>query len=240
MAFCNGPQDHGSTTERHMFVPSKTDKLLALVFRFMKGISAIVVVGCMLALIGGVAGFLLSLPKQVRIPRFADLRESFSAKERPKKPVSFEELQVSQEDTRTRIEGEYGKAIDQIVREYDFSLNERQRLIEDVTLMDADYRQSYLSGLVAFLSEAHNYINKRGDEARTSTLEALYAYRRAFREAILTSKASQATSAATRIACLSVIGGCIVALMLFIFLPLLIMVEQNTRLLLRSSAESDL
>lgn len=225
-----------------------SDRVLRGAFRFARAISVLVIIACTLALLGSLAlagyGLMPVMPvitsEAIDTPSLAEFvedcapvtisRENREAREEPR---ATEEGERIREDTCAR----YREDIQFAMSRLQLASSAESILCRTVNGFPEEYRTQFSEGLRE-LAERYESQKPRGDKCEG--VDAVNWYVQSFKERIEAEKAekelAEIAAAAKRVERrslvalgLSVAGGAVLVLLAFLFLPLLIQIERNTR-----------
>ena len=202
----------------------KVDLFLEKVFFWSKYLSAGIVGLCCLVLVGLSLSLLSTWFTSFNVPRFSVIEESFKeeALSRP-----YDDYRLL--DERRKVEKEYGDEIQKIVKKFNFSPASYDVFIEDLTLrVPENLHRTYLDGLKDFLKEAKKFKEKHADAP--SLPQAANFYRDMFFDELAKVRAEKDAGREKRLFLLAGIGVTIMVLLAFLLVPLLVKIEENTRM----------
>lgn len=202
------------------------DKFLLVVFSASKVLSAIVVALCLLVALFTGLGLLFGGGQSLDIPDFKVVQSSLEENTSPRNSNAEDYIAL---DKKREIEKKFGDDINDIIKEYKLPAEVYGFCVSNLLKMDEDYRGKFIDGLDEFLGEAQKYIKKQGDKSRIELLDSVSIYVRMFDRAINEVQESEIAAESEKIYSWGILGGSIIILLAFIFVPLLIQIEQNTR-----------
>lgn len=199
------------------------DKFLNKIFSLGRIIAAFVVLICLVVIVGGGLYFLVSGSEGVSKPDFDDYIET---KEDSSESGSGGYSELSE---RRAVEKKYGDDIQEVLELGNISEDGFDIYINKLVDMDEAYRSTFVKGLKRFLKDGAKYIEKNEKEAKFNTFKLANAYDGIFEGEIMKAEISKLESKAKRMGSLIAIGSALVAMILFLVIPLLIQIELNTR-----------
>jgi len=202
------------------------DRFLLKVFAVSKVLSAVIVGLCFLVAVFTSLSLFFGGGKSLDAPDFAIVQSSL---EETKSQQSSNTEDYTGLEKKRGIEKKFGDDINDIIKEYKLPTQAYKILTSDLLQMDEGFRSKFIGGLDDFLGDAQKYIKKQGDKAKIDITESTNTYRNMFTSAIGEVQASEIEAASGKMYPLGILGGSIIMLLAFIFIPLLIQIEQNTR-----------
>ena len=228
-----------------------SDRILRGAFRFARGISVLVILGCSLALLGSLAlvgyNFVPSVPlgfsSGVEAPELAAFVEECRPIEIETEPQSGRNQsgeprrQVQQRNDEC---APYREDFEFAVRKLALSAEAEEILCQTVLRFSEEYREPFTTGLRVLATQ---YEKDKPEGNSCSPADAVNWYIREFQSRVAADRAAKAEAELAAIAesarrqqqvvlGLSIAGGAVLVLLAFLFLPLLIQIERNTRQLL--------
>ena len=202
------------------------DRFLLKIFAVSKVLSTVIVGLCFLVAVFAVLSLLFGGGKSLDVPDFATVQSSL---EETKSQQSSNSEDYTGLEKKREIEKKFGDDINDIIKEYKLPTQAYEILTSDLLQMDEEFRSKFIGGLDDFLDDAQKYIKKQGDKAKIDIIKSTDTYRNMFTSAIGEVQASKIEAASGKMYSLGILGGSIIILLLFLFIPLLIQIEQNTR-----------
>jgi len=221
------------------------DKVLRLAFSFAKGISAIIVIVCLLiAVFGIIAVFFIPTNAEDETLDTPTFPEYLRLKQKERQSQVQAGNRQASSDTNNSDSfnssswGEYNvnkfdSLIDGLCKDY--NLNKSQ-LLEWLKYMNAKRREAFISGLSSFLGESKVHFGKSGGGNINYAKGAMY-YKSMFDEKLdklenvtLNNTMKRARAAIIRRFLLMAVASALGMLLSFLILPLLIQIERNTRI----------
>ncbi|MBW1933223.1 MAG: hypothetical protein JRI56_09485 [Deltaproteobacteria bacterium] len=222
------------------------DRVLRLSFSFAKGISAIIVIVCLLiAVFGTIAVFFITTnaeDEKLDTPTFSEYLK-LKQKERQSQEQAGNRQTSSDTNNYDSFNspswGEYSvnkfdSLIDDLCRDYDLN---KSQLLEWLRYMNADCREAFITGLSSFLGESKEYFGKSGGGNINYAKGAMY-YKSMFDKKLdelenvkLKNTMKRVRAGILRKSLLLAVASALGLLLSFLILPLLIQIERNTRIL---------
>lgn len=220
------------------------DKVLRLAFGFAKGISAIVVIVCLLIAVFGLVAVLFipsnAESEKLDKPTFADYLKLKQMERQGRADNKQASSDTSNSDSFNSAPwGEYNvnkfeSVIDGLCMDYKLS---KSLLLEWLRSMNSKHRENFLTGLSSFLGESKEHFEKIGGGNINYPKGAVY-YKSMFDEKLdeledvkLNNDMKRATAGMIRKSILMAVVSALGLLLSFLILPLLIQIEHNTRIL---------
>ncbi|MFA5864741.1 MAG: hypothetical protein WC975_08640 [Phycisphaerae bacterium] len=245
------------TAYESLMTTTTADRVLRFSFKFAKWVSAFIVLACLVTAIGCLIGLLIVYPDIKPIesiqpfdPTFASWKLEFEPEEQaqnnPQQDASVPQIS-SQE---TSVSPAYVGRLKDLTKKYNLSEygeeypeNQSIWVANFISEIDEKHRDQFVSGLGNFLMEFSQHVLSKGKAKNYPCRVAAEWYKKQFIRSIEKNQElrnerrekniaeEQAASANRRILGLTLVGA-ITALMVFLFLPLMIQIEHNTRVLL--------
>jgi predicted Zn finger-like uncharacterized protein len=203
-------------------INTKLNKFLFFSFKIGKYISAFCIVAFFMVFLGSLIFYFVSFGDSFEHPKFETFVSYIEATDSNKKP------DFSQIDKRKEVEDKYGGRIKKIVR-YGFSEESYDIFLNRLVNYPAEYRKAYVNGLDDFLSDGLHYKEKRKNN-NIDIVKLSIAYKEAFDEEIRNAKISKSMNSTKKFIVLGVIVVSMLLYILFLVIPILIKLEENTRL----------
>lgn len=204
-------------TEKAMGV---TNKFMAGVFKFGKLVSALFMFLCIFTMIGSLVYYVFAGPDSISVPDFDDYKESLQSKEN-----MFEGGSKVSNKLFKELRDDFGSKVDDLIEVCGLDAKEHYNwIIEELAGLDADYRSAFIKGAISFSKDYKKHYNDKFNGNK-----CFRDYRNAFQSELAKVESSVAESRQKRPTALIVCGGALIALIQFLFIPLLIQIEENTR-----------
>ncbi len=204
-------------------ITMEIDKFLNRIFYFSKIFSAAMVALCCVILLGLIFKLIFTGGGSVEVPKFKELKSSLEAS-------SEDKTNYTLLDERREIEKRYGDQISKIVKKFRFAPQVYDIFIEDLTSLPPDYRDTFVEGLKDYLEDTRKYIEKKGQKTKISLAQAADIYRNLFRQRIKEAEVRKAQASLQRKYLLVALVGTLMVMLAFLVIPLLIRIEENTRM----------
>lgn len=206
-------------TEKAMRI---TDKFMAGVFKFGKIVAVLFMFLCILTIAGSLVYYVFAGASSVKIPDFekADIE---SGEKNTSEDGGISNARYKQ------LRNDYGGKVDDLIEVGGLDAkNDYTRIINALANVDSDMRSAYIKGAISFLKDYKAYSKKNG-KVEFDGNDGLEKYDEKFYAAMKEASASKVVSSMKRSAALRVCGGSLIVLILFLIIPLLIQIEENTR-----------
>ena len=201
-----------------------TNKFMAGVFKFGKVIAALFSLLSILVMIGALIYYVFAGPSSVKVPDFEKPNATESGAKDEDGKVSnklFKELR-----------DKYGKKVDELIEICGLDAkDDYNRIIEVLAKFDTDdLRSLHIKGAIAYVKDFKAYADSQKEKLEPRDyLRSIDAFTDSFEKAIEAAEASKVVSSMKRSTALTVCGSALVGLILFLIIPLLIKIEENTR-----------
>jgi len=203
-----------------MKIRNFVEKFFNLIYQIAKYLSALIVAICIFALLITGVDLFFSGPS-LKVPEFSEYVDSIEGK--PNVESEFAKL-----DEKRKVEKAYGDLITKLVKNYGLSAESYDILINDMVKMDEKFRDDYINRFSKFLSKVKKYNNKKNSE-RIKIVDAANYYRNEFFDAIERFKVEKEENKVKRMYKVGIFLSLIITLLMFLIVPLLIKIEENTR-----------
>lgn len=201
-----------------------TDRFMSGVFKFGKLVAALFMFLALVVMVGSLVYCIFAGPQTIKIPAFAEVEttiKSIGQDDVGKGGVTNAEFR----DLRKR----YGAKVDALIEIGGMDArDDYNRIINSLADVDADLRSAYVNGALAFLKDYKTYA-KKDLQIDFNGEKGLELYTTMFRRAQQKALRDKARADKRRTDALLICGGSFVSLILFLFIPLLLQIEENTR-----------
>ena len=201
--------------------PNQTmiDRFLTRVFKASKVVSAVFVLICLLTMAGAALYFLATGPDSVEAPKFEFQEDSQGGNSGD----GYDNI-----SERKEIEGKYGDDVLEVIKKYDFSEQAYDIFMEYIIACDPSNRKIMVKGWVRYLKDAARYI-KKNEETTMEMSDAAMSYFDEFDYSVGRNSMNNLMNTGKRTASLITLAASLTIMLLFLILPLLILIEKNTR-----------
>lgn len=203
-----------------------TSKFMAGVFKFGKVVSALFMLLCIATMALSALYALFKGSESLQVPDFNEVVATVDSKEGGH-VSSMSDLAAKQEYRKVR--DSYRKKIDEIVDLYRLDAkDDTDDLVKDICELPEKLRKTYVNGAIHFGTAAKKHFAKKDDGRQVNEM-TLRMYDALFGGAVEAAEESVAEAQAKRLVAWTVCGMAFLGLIMFMFLPLLIQIEENTR-----------
>lgn len=203
-----------------------TSRFMTGVFKFGKIVSALFMLLCIVVMALSVLYALFKGSESLQVPDFNEVMATVDS-DKGGHVSSAADLAEKQEYRKVR--DSYRKKIDAIVDLYRLDAkDDTDRLVQDMCDLPKQFRSTYAKGALRFGTAAKKYYAKQ-DDGRQISKGTLRMYDALFDAAVERAEESVAEAEAERVVAWTVCGMAFLGLIMFMFLPLLIQIEENTR-----------
>lgn len=197
-----------------------TNKFMAGVFKFGKLVAALFMFLCILTMIGSLIYYVFAGPDSISVPDFDDYKESLQSREN----MSEGESKVSNKLFK-ELRDDFGSKVDELIEICGLDAKEHYNMIiEELAKIEANSRSTFIKGAISFSKDY-----KKHYKDKFKGKDCLDEYREAFQSELEKVMSSVDESRQKRTTALMVCGAALIALIQFLFIPLLIQIEENTR-----------
>ena len=196
-----------------------TEKFMVGVFKFGKVIAALFMLLSILVMIGSLIYWVFAGASSIKVPDYGTLKATAEAME------SASDSSASNKEF-SEVRAKYSSKVEELIvlckldADKDFT-----RIIKQLCSIDREYRSDYIRGAISFIKDAKSDSENKTFKAN----DMLSLYDAGFEDAIKDAKESKIASAVKRSMALEICGMALLTLILFLIVPLLIQIEENTR-----------
>ena len=201
-----------------------TDIFMAKIFFFGKIVAALFMFLCIATMALSLLYWALASESGVKIPDFSDVKEAYEAAEKSENDNSGDMKSLKETNS---VRKEFDSEITKLMEVCKLPKESYEEIVRTLAEMDADLRDDYIDGAIDFAKDAKKTIEKMGKTFNGTGV--IVTYDKLYAEAKETAEADKATTAIKKMIALSVCGGALIGLILFLIIPLLIQIEENTR-----------
>ena len=203
-----------------------TDNFMTWVFKFGKVISALVVLVCVATMVCTLLYYVFKGSGSIDSPDFDDMKSEMEEK-------ASDSGNSVQNAEYKELRKEFGSKVDDLIEIGCLDAkNDYERIINRLANLDEDLRSAYIKGAISFMKDAKSYFASKFKDKKFSGKEGgdvLEMYNGAFKDAKKAAEEKKVESAAKRSAALSICGMAFMGVVLFLIIPLLLQIEENTR-----------
>ena len=200
-----------------------TDKFMAYVFKFGKVVAALFMLLCILAMACSLVYYVFAGASSADIPDFDDVKAEIESGEKKDNGEGGISNALYKE-----LRDDFGGKVDDLIEVGGLDAkNDYGRIINLLAKVDEDMRKPYIKGAISFLKDCKAYAKKNGKGFDGKWV--LNQYNERFEASMLEASADKIKSDIKRSAALGVFGGSLIGLILFLIIPLLLQIEENTR-----------
>lgn len=132
-------------------------------------------------------------------------------------------------DQKREVENKYGSKIKKIMA-FGFAASTYDGFVVDLLALPSEYRGKYINGLHDFLTDGIKYAKKNNKKQELSVTNLEKSYRGVFNERMRAIEMQKIVQKMEDLTILGVAGGSLLLFIVFLLIPILIKVEENTRL----------
>ena len=204
-----------------------TNKFMAGVFKFGKIVSALFMLLCIATMALAALYALFKGSESLKTPEFREVVAAMESDGNSGRSSSTAEL-ANKQEYRT-VRDRYRKQIDTIVDLYRLDAkDDTDELVQNLCEVPERLRSTFVKGAIAFGKDAKKYYAKKDNGSQVDDAD-LSLYGTLFERAVERAEESEMEARLNRSVAWMVCGGAFLGLILFLFLPLLIQIEENTR-----------
>lgn len=213
-----------------MYDSGKIDKATLLLFTFGKRISILFVLACAVAFSVGIVKYFDAAPSKLEVPRFEAFLPYLGVSGQRQEEPDFSTI-----DTKIAVENKYDSHIKRIIKDYNFNTEVYYTLLDWLSHTPDHRRTRFINGLYDFLGDYKTWLQKSnklpGDSNASNDLFMNMAvkYKRIFVELLKKEEVRWAASYQERTTILLFAAFSLIFLILFLLVPIVIKIEENTR-----------
>ena len=214
-----------------MYDAGKTDAFSKLIFVLARGVCFLMVAVCCVAFVVGGIMYLNAGPERLQAPEFKSFLPYLGLP--GERPVDQD---FSSIDTKRAIENKYDQHMKRIVTEYRFETPFYAQLVDWMAQVPENRRTRFIDGLYVFLGGLGSWVKQNQEALKLDTageheltLNMARKYQTIFMELLRKEQDRQQASAQERSNLLLFIVSSLVFLVLFLLVPVLLKIEENTR-----------
>lgn len=176
---------------------------------------------CVLTMIGSLIYYVFAGPDSINVPDFDDYKKESLE---PQTRMSNGATKVSNKEFK-ELRDDFGSKVDDLIEICGLDAKEHYNaIIETLAEIETDYRNAFIKGAISFAKDYKSDYKDKFDGR-----ECFGKYVECFNMEYAKAKQSEAESSQNRPVALMVCVGALVGLIQFLFIPLLIQIEENTR-----------
>jgi len=213
-----------------MYDSGKIDKMTLFLFTVGKRVSFILVLACAVGFGVGIMKYIDAAPSRLQEPRFEAFMPYLGISGQRQEDPDFSNI-----DTKIAVENKYDSHIKRIIKDFNFNTEIYYTILDWLSHTPEHRRTRFINGLYNFLADYKDWLQKSNkmpaDTAASSDMFMNMAgkYKRIFIELLKKEEVRWAASYQERTTILLFIGFSLIFLVLFMIVPIIIKVEENTR-----------
>lgn len=214
-----------------MYDAGKIDRLTKLLFTFGKGISFFMVLACCVAFVVGLVNYIGAGPDKLQPPEFDAFMPYLNLPGEEAVDQDFSKI-----DTKRAVENKYHEHLKNIITKYQFETDFYRQLVEWMSHVPVNRRTRFINGLDVFLEGFTEWMHENKDtlDLPKGAVRELYnnmalKYHVIFNELLRKEEVRWAASYQERTNLLLFIVSTLVFLVLFLIVPIVLKIEENTR-----------
>lgn len=199
------------------------DAFMNKIFFFGKLFSALVMFGCVAAIIGSLVYYIFATGDSLQVPVF----DAAVASQQAAQGDDVATADLSELLEKNAVRKKYQSKIEALTRAGNFEGDFFERIVGILVDMDKSYRSAYINGAVKYVENTKKWSIEKAK--KFDGYECLGKYSQLFKKALDKAKAGNDDAQERKSAALGICGGACLGLILFLMIPLLIKIEENTR-----------
>jgi hypothetical protein len=223
--------DQVPSREFGMYDAGKMSKYTALLFNFGKFFSFFMVLVCLVAFVVGIVQYFAAAPDRLQEPDFTSFKPYLGL---PGERVV--EQDFSRIDTKRAIENKYDAILKRIVTDFNFETQFYGQIVDWMSHVPENRRSRFVAGLHSFLEGFRDWMEENKDTLQLNGEQSLELYHNMakkyemiFSELLRKEENRWKTSFQERTNLLLFIISTLTFLILFLMVPILLRIEENTR-----------
>ncbi len=214
-----------------MYDAGKLNKYTSMLFSFGKLFSFLMVFVCIIAFIVGIIMYLGAAPDRLQEPEFEDFMPYLGLPGERVVDQDFSDI-----DTKRAIENKYDGIMKNIVKDFNFETQFYNQLVTWLAQVPENRRSRFIGGLYSFLDNFTEWMKENKDTLNLGSEDSTVLYRnmankyeKIFAELLRKEEVRWAASYQERTNLLLFIISTLTFLILFLMLPIILRIEENTR-----------
>lgn len=195
-----------------------TDTFIASVFKFGKIISALFMFASLAVMVCSLVYCLFVGSSGLKVPEYdVNVQSSGNSK-----------TNLKAVEEKNSVRKKYESDLMKVMKICKLESSYYDNLVDDVLNVDKKYRDAYVDGLVDYVEDMEKFLEKKGEKVENAEMNILI-YSQGFASAVEKVAESQAEAKEKRKSALATCGVSLGVLIMFLVIPLLIQIEENTR-----------
>jgi len=202
----------------------RLDKFLIFSFKFGKVVSGLFVFIFFLSFIGGIAYYFIAGGSSFKTPEFETVIAYYEDDNKSSSSLDFSDI-----DTRRKLEDKYGDEIKDIIRDYKLSNSSYDAIVGWIRVAPENLQDEFMDGIKDFLKDSKKWAKKK-DKKDPDYSEVANSYKSMFFESLEEMKKQEGKTSELKMMILAAVGCSLILFIIFLLIPILIKIEENTRL----------
>ncbi len=213
-----------------MYDSGKSDRMTNLFLRFGKITSLCIASLCLILFVIGLFMYLGAAPDRLQEPEFDEFLPYLDVSNQSKKELDFSMI-----DTKRAVTNKYDSHIKNIIKDYNLDTGTYETIVEWLASTPINRRTRFVDGLYDFLGgyqdwlEQQKDLNLEGTDKKALFMTMANKYNRIFIQLVRQEKGRWDASYKERTYILMLLCFSLIFLVLFLMIPILIKIEENTR-----------
>lgn len=199
------------------------DRFMRGVFKFGKVIAAIFMFLCLVTMALSLVYYVFCGSSGMEVPDFDDVKEQLEQRNSGDGNAS----DVKEVAEMNAVRKEFESDIFEVMKICNLDKDCFEIYVRKLAGMEKSVREDFMDGLLDFVKDAKKYFEKKGE--KFDGAKAVNEYDNLFSEARETAKGGELEAKLKRSGALATCGGALLGLVLFLIIPLLLQIEENTR-----------
>lgn len=213
-----------------MYDTGKTDKVTTTLFKYGKLASSFLAVACLIAFVIGLFQYLGAGPSRLQAPDFSDFKPYLGLSESTEVERNF-----SRVDTKIAVEKKYDAHINKIIKDNELNEGSYALFVGWLAETPPNRRSRFINGLDDFLDDFSDWLEENStddltnERRRNMTMNVAKKYNIIFEELVEKEVDRYQRSYQERTNIVLFLACTLIFFVLFLIVPLLIRIEENTR-----------
>ena len=198
------------------------DAFITKVFFFGKLFSALVMLGCVIAILGSLVYYVFASGDSLKVPTFNAAVANEQAAQGNAVNTDLDELLE-----KNAVRKKYQSKIETLLRTGNFDSSMFDNMVDTLVDLDKSFRSPYINGAIKYVDSTKKWSIEKAKKFDAE--DCLQTYDQLFGKASRAVLSGNNDAQERKSAALGVCGGACLGLILFLMIPLLIKIEENTR-----------
>ncbi len=203
-----------------------TSAFMKKVFFFGKIVAALFMFLCIATMAFSLLYYVFSGASGVKVPDFDEVREALASEEGMRNDNSGDMKSLKETNA---VRKEFDSEITKLMELCALPKEAYERYVRKLARMKKEMREDYIDGALDFAKAAKKNCERKDSKDKFDGETVVGWYDGLFESALETAEADVVKTRIKKTMALSICGGALIGLVLFLIIPLLIQIEENTR-----------